>query len=424
MKAKVGLIGMPIAHSLSPMIHQRFHSIPYHLYETFDIKGVLEDKDIVGLNVTSPLKEKAFQLATHKDIYSSKTGAVNTLIRRSGDLYGYNTDVMALIDLFNEHLKVSKDTPILIMGNGATEKSVRLALEETGFKSLHTLARNPKPSQSSWHDQLNHPNVLIQTTPLGMAHIEDEFPFDVFDFSQTQFIFDVVYAPLHSPLIQKAKRLNIPHLNGLPMLIRQAAHAAFIFTGDRVKEETLVKLQKKLLKSKENIVIIGMPYSGKTTLGKALSIALKKPFIDTDVLIENEIKMSIKDYLELHGENHFREVERKAIKTLKSITGCVISTGGGAILDSSNVEILKLNGCFLHLDSPTPKTFYDTRPLSSDLKMYFTLKKERHPLYESLSDINFIGYQDTQNYIKEFKIKYETYLNTKWSQSKFTRATR
>jgi shikimate dehydrogenase len=424
MKAKVGLIGMPIAHSLSPLIHQGFHSIPYHLYETLDIERIIKDKHIVGLNVTSPLKERAFQLATHKDIYSSKTGAVNTLIRRSDDLYGYNTDVMALIDLFNEHLKVSKDTPILIMGNGATEKSVRLALEETGFKRLHTLARNPKPNQSSWHDQLNHPHVFIQTTPLGMDHIDDEFPFDAFDFSQTQFIFDVVYAPLNSPLIQKAKTLKIPHLNGLSMLIRQAFYAAKLFTNQDLQHQKISVIEKKILKEKENIILIGMPYSGKTTLGKALSIALKKPFIDTDVLIENEINMSIKDYLALHGENLFREVERKAIKTLKSMTGSVISTGGGAILDSSNVEILKLNGCFLYLDSPTPKTFDDTRPLSSNLKMYLTLKKERHPLYKSLSDINLIGYQDTQNYIKEFKNKYETYLNTKWSQSKFTGAKR
>lgn len=415
MKAKVGLIGRPIAHSLSPMIHQGFHSIPYHLYETLDLEGVLEDKQIVGLNVTSPLKEKAFQLATHKDIYSSKTGAVNTLIRRSDDLYGYNTDVMALIDLFNEHLKVSKETPIVIMGNGATEKSVRLALEETGFKRLHTLARNPKPNQSSWDDQLNQPHVFIQTTPLGMTHIEDEFPFDAFDFSQTQFIFDVVYAPLHSPLIQKAKMLKIPHLNGLSMLVRQAFYAAKLFTNQDHRYQKRSVIEKKILKETENIVLIGMPYSGKTTLGKALSNALNKPFIDTDAMIETKLKSKVSEWINVHGETAFRKIESEVISSLKNQTGAVIATGGGSIMDPHNQSVLGSNGCYVYLDTPVPKTWDNSRPLTKDLKTYLTFKEMRKPIYESLSDITLKGYQDTQNYIKEFKVLYEAYLDSKRS---------
>lgn len=415
MKAKVGLIGMPIAHSLSPMIHQGFHSIPYHLFETLEIESVLEDRNILGLNVTSPLKEKAFQLATQTDIYSSKTGAVNTLIRRSDDLYGYNTDVMALIDLFNEHLKVSKDTPILIMGNGATEKSVRLALEETGFKRLQTLARNPKPNQSSWYDLLNQPNVLIQTTPLGMAHIEDEFPFDAFDFSQTYFIFDVVYAPLNSPLIQKAKTLKIPHLNGLSMLVRQAFYAAKLFTNQDLQHQKISLIEKKIRKEKENIILIGMPYSGKTTLGKALSKALNKTFIDTDELIETKLKSKLSDWIITHGETAFRKIEREVISSLKNQTGSVIATGGGSVMDPNNQSVLGSNGCYVYLDMPAPETWDNSRPLTNDLETYLTLKEVRKPIYKSLSDIKLKGYQDTQNYIKELNVLYEAYLDSKRS---------
>ena len=414
MTPRVGLIGMPVSHSLSPLIHQALHPIPYHLYETLDIKSVLDDKRVIGLNVTAPLKEKAFELASFKDPFALKTGAVNTLIKRPDGLYGYNTDVLALIDIFKIHLTVSKETPITIVGNGATEKSVRCALEEIGYDHIQTVARHPKENQVSWHDSILAPQVLIQATPLGMTHLEDEFPIDRFDLSQTTFILDLIYAPLNTPLLQAAKKNNIPFLNGLPMLIAQATHAAMLFTGHTIDNAVSLALEKKLIQATENIVIIGMPYSGKTTLGKALSVSLKKPFIDIDALIEKEVNMSIPDYIDRYEEIRFRAVENKVISSLKDKTNMVIATGGGSILDSSNVEALKLNGCFLYLDSPTPKTFDHTRPLTSDLKMYLARKKERQPLYESISDITLKGYQATHEYIKEFKIKYEAYLNTKW----------
>ena len=371
----------------------------------------------MGLNVTAPLKEKAFEMALFKDNFALKTGAVNTLIKKPEGLYGYNTDVLALMDIFKNYLTVKKDTLITIVGNGATEKSVRYALEENDYFNIQTVARHPKENQVSWHDSVLAPQVLIQVTPLGMTHLEEKFPLERFDFSQTKFILDLVYSPLNTPLIQTAQKRGIPHLNGLSMLIQQAAHAATLLTGESVDENTLLKIESDLIRSKENIVIIGMPYSGKTTLGKHLSKALKKPFMDTDTLIEKEVKMSISDYIDKHGEKSFRVLEHQVISSLKDKTNLVISTGGGSILNTSNVEVLKLNGCFLYLDSPTPQTFDHSRPLTSDLEMYLRRKKERNPIYESLSDITLKGYQDTKDYIKEFKIKYETYLNTKRSKS-------
>lgn len=415
MKTNAGLIGMPVKHSLSPIIHQALHPIPYHLYETLDIDSVLKDETLVGLNVTAPLKEKAFAMAAFKDIYALKTKAVNTLVKRPEGLHGYNTDVLALIDVFQRFLSVSTNTLITIIGNGATEKSVRCALEELGYFNIQTVARHPKNHQISWHEKIISPEVLIQTTPLGMGHLEDRFPLEQFDFSATKWILDVVYAPLQTPLIQTAQRLKIPHLNGLPMLIRQAYHAGQLLTGQKLAEEGLQELEKKLIKQQENIVIIGMPYSGKTTLGNVLASALQKPFIDTDAIIEHTIEMPISDFIRQFGEPSFRAHEKAVIKTLKNQTSAVIATGGGTILDTDNNEILKRNGCFLFLDTPTPRTFDHRRPLTADLKTYLARKKERQPIYQALSDITLKGYQDPKEYIKEFTLQYEKYLNLKRS---------
>ena len=415
MKSKVGLIGMPVAHSLSPFIHQEMHDLDYSLFETLAIEDVFNSADLTGLNVTAPLKDKAFEMADVLDLLALKTRAVNTLIKKNQEVHGFNTDVSALMDIFKAHIKVDMQTPVTVIGNGATSRSVNVALERLGFKNVQTYARHPKKGEYDLKEALIAPEVLIQTTPLGMHHLGDDFPLQQFDFKKTSFIFDVVYAPLYTPLIQEAKRLKIPHLNGVSMLVRQAHHAAQLFLNQPLDSSLISTIEKKIYQRHENIVLIGMPYSGKSSLGEALASSLNKPFIDTDKKIEEKLGVPVKEFLVNHGEKAFRVLEKEVISSLKNHQGCVVATGGGSLLDPDNISVLKRYGWMVFLDAPTPKTFHDSRPLSKDLETYLKLKKERGPIYLSASDFTLKGYLEIKSYVKEITTQYEKHLNSKRS---------
>ena len=221
-----GLIGGSIQHSLSPMIHKLLHDMPYPLYETLDLKGTLSLPSLNALNVTMPLKKAAFEVVHAHDDWAVKTGAVNTLIKTSDGWHGYNTDASALYELFSKWFKNDSEKAVHILGNGATSRTIQVVLNALGFTDITVHARHPKPGESTW-DGLRHASgILMNATPLGLHESENEYPFDLHHVKQFDAVFDVLYTPYRTPLIQAAIRHGVRWTSGLTMLILQAIHGA------------------------------------------------------------------------------------------------------------------------------------------------------------------------------------------------------
>jgi shikimate dehydrogenase len=408
MKHKIGLVGMPIAHSLSPFIHQFLHDTPYELFETIDLPSVFLDPLVTGVNITAPLKEEAFKRASVLTEAARVTKSVNTLIRKQDQFYGYNTDAMALIDIFKT-LTFPKDILIGIIGNGATHRSVRYALNECGFFNIKVFARHPQPGEFTFNQWDNEIKIVIQSTPMGMRGVPAMYPFPLTFIQDVHWVFDVVYAPRNTPLILAAKRYGIPFQSGLSMLVRQAIQGSKLLVRE-LKEIDLTSLYQRVLHQQANIVIIGMPYAGKTTFAKFLAQRLHRPFIDIDAHIEQLVGCSTKDYIHRNGIDAFRKVEKDIIQSLSFTVNSVIATGGGAVLDEENMLALKANGIIGWLKSPPPKSFDASRPLSLDIDAYQSLFNTRRPLYQTWSDFQFERGKQPKNTFQAWRNAYETYL--------------
>lgn len=414
MTKKVGLIGHPVAHSKSPFIHAFLHDIPYHLFDSKDLT-LLDEPSITGLNVTAPLKEKAYLKADFRDDLSKKSNSVNTLVKKDGMWHGYNTDILALEFILDTAIIKFKPNRVAILGNGATSRSVQIALEKHSTLDITIFARHPKKEERAWNEWVDEYDFIIQTTPLGMEHSEGSYPFDTESMKQVKWIFDLVYAPFHTPLLGMAKQNQIPYQNGLSMLIKQARFSAEKFTGKLLDPSVEKEIYKALILDSVNIVLIGMPYSGKTTFGKELASYLKKPFIDTDELIYSQTNKTPKDWILSKGEKSFREIEKNTIHTLKSITGSVISTGGGSVLDLNNQGIFVKNSLIVWLNYEGIPNLDDTRPLSPSIDDYLKLKKIRHPIYKSVADLT-ISYNTFIRDVKDvWEGAFNDYIHRQWT---------
>lgn len=414
MDKKLGLIGMPVSHSLSPLIHSFLHNHTYLLFESNTLE-IFKDTDILGLNVTAPLKEKAYELAERLDNYATSSRSVNTLLKKDNLIYGYNTDILALKEILNRLIKKIQPKNIGILGNGATSRSVQIALKALPFNDYKIYARHHKTNENSWDDWDDSIDFIINTTPLGMATSRINYPFKKDTLKNVKYIFDVVYSPLKTLLLKWAKFHQIPHQNGLIMLIKQARLSAELFTGKKIDAEIEKTIYKALLLKKVNIVLIGMPYSGKSTFGIFLSKLLNKPLMDTDELITKKLKMTPKEIIIKYGEKRFREIENEVILSLSDVTGSVISTGGGAILDKVNQDTFSKNGLFVWLNKIDYPEFDISRPLTSNLEDYLEIKKQRDPIYQNLADIT-LTFKDTLDHEKsKWEEAFNDYIHTQWT---------
>lgn len=413
MKASWGLIGTPIKHSLSPMIHAKLHDRPYHLYETLDLNKTLEIPHLMALNVTTPLKNKAFEIAQSKDPWAHKTHAVNTLVKKEDGWHGSNTDASALFSLFSRWFKKTT-RPVHILGNGATAHTIIEVLKALGFSHITVHARRPKAGEKTWEDLKAAAGILINATPLGLKETKHEYPFDLSVVRQFEAVFDVLYTPYRTPLIQEAQRNNIPWHSGLSMLVTQAQLAVELahlkpFTG------SVQAVFESVLDARLNIVLIGMPQAGKTTWGKALANHLKRPFYDLDEWITQTSEMTPQTWIETRGEAAFRMAEKKALHTLIDVRGAVIATGGGTILDTDNVSQLKAHGVLVYLNADAPETLSASRPLSSDIEAYQTLLKARTPIYQRVCDYEIQRHTDMKTMLQEWEERHATFLRHQWT---------
>lgn len=390
---KYGCIGEHLKHSFSKEIHNALADYEYEILEIEKDKlsEFAEKKNFSAINVTIPYKEQIMPHMYFIDEHARSIGAVNTVVNRDGRLYGYNTDFYGMSMLI-KHANIDlADKKVAILGTGGTSKTSLAVARALGAREIIRVSRSAREDAVSYSQLYeNHKDVeiIINTTPTGMFPSIFDYPVDLSCFEKLSGVIDAVYNPLRTTLILEARKRKISAEGGLYMLVAQALRASEIFIDKSYDDADLSRVYKKIFSEKENIVLIGMPASGKSTVGKLLSAKLGRKFIDTDILIEEKAKKSIPEIFSEYGEAGFRKIEAEVIREASAITGTVIATGGGAVLREDNVEALKRNGRLYFIDRPLCDLIpTDDRPLSSTKEAIEKRYNERYSIYTLSADV-------------------------------------
>lgn len=386
---KYGLIGEKLGHSFSKPIHESIADYTYEIKEIprDDLDAFMRKKDFCGINVTIPYKQSVMLYLDFIDEAARRIGAVNTVVNREGMLYGYNTDFGGMKMLIEKQGFSYEGSKVVILGSGGTAKTAQAVAENLGAVEIITVSRSGEVNYENLLSLHGDCDYIINTTPCGMYPDTDESAVDVSLFKSLKGVTDVVYNPLKTKLYLDCEKAGVSCECGLYMLVSQAVLASQIFTDEAFDvKKTADEVYGKLLGEKRNIVLIGMPGSGKTTVGKALSESLGKKFIDTDDIITEEYGC-ISDMFSEKGEAFFRDIESVAVKRVALQNGLVIATGGGAVLREENVRCLKHNGVLFFLDRPLSDIIpTDDRPLSRDFEALKKRYEERYDIYLSACD--------------------------------------
>ena len=400
--APYGLIGEKLSHSWSAAIHEKLGSFPYQLHElsASELKGFLKNQPWQGLNVTIPYKKDACALADSASEDAQAIGAANTLVKdANGFIAADNTDVYGFEYLIKSlKVNLSQKKAIVFGAFGGAGQAICYALKKGGAYVVG-VSRNPHESslyvdRAITYDQLKFhydAELLVNATPVGMSPHTGISPLakeELAAFSSLQCVIDLIYNPLRSQLLLDAESLGILNANGLKMLVAQAARASSLFLGQEVSGSQIENISRELHASKENIVLIGMPGVGKTSTGEALAKLLNRPWIDTDFLINQKAHCDAATYLQTHGEAAFRRLEHEVIQEISSMSGAVISCGGGVVVTPSNYQLLRQNGKLVYLTRPLEELALAGRPLSQSVGIQ-ELAAERLPLYEAWADLTF-----------------------------------
>ncbi len=391
---KYGLIGEKLGHSFSKIIHEKIADYQYTLLEVAkeDFDSFIKGKDFLGINVTIPYKERIIPYLDFIDPIAKDIGAVNTVVNRDGKLYGYNTDIIGLCSMIKYHGLSVQGKKVLILGSGGTSKTAYHAAKKLGAREIFKVGRTSRDDICSYEEAYSlhgDAEFIINTTPVGMYPNIIPSPIDISMFKNLSGVVDVIFNPLKTSLVMKAEELNIPCCTGLYMLVSQAVAASGHFLNKSVDDDITEKVYREIRAEKSNIVLTGMPSSGKSTVGKIIAEKTGRVFIDTDEEIVKSEGCEISEIFKCHGEEYFRDVESKIIKEISEKTsGAVISTGGGAILKSENITNLKRNGTIFFIDRPLNMLIPTSdRPLSSDEKSLKKRYNERIDIYNSTADV-------------------------------------
>lgn len=389
-QAPYGLVGRVLSHSFSPELHRALGSAPYALFEIkeADLPRFLKEAPFKGVNVTIPYKEKAMALCHDVSPVARLCGNVNTVVKdENGRLFGDNTDFEGLKRALLRTGFSPANKRVMILGTGGAAKTAGAVVTALGAADVVFVSRTAKPGTVTYSEIARCPDtaLLINATPVGMSPAVDDMPaVDLKALPGLELVVDLVYNPLSTRLLQSARSLGIRTENGLAMLIGQAAAAAerFLHTDCTAKEAELLHAFKNRM---ANIVLIGMPGVGKTTLGEKLARALGRPFVDTDRLIQARVGCPCADYIQTQGIGAFRHVEAAVIGELRARRGLVIATGGGAVLNPANMMNLSLNGTVVRLTRNLEALPVAGRPLSTAAGLK-QLAQEREPLYRRYAD--------------------------------------
>ena len=387
-----GCIGEKLSHSFSKEIHNALADYEYQIIEVKreSLEEFMLSRQFQAINVTIPYKELVIPYLHEIDESAKRIGAVNTIVNRGGLLYGYNTDFYGLEKLISHLGAPIAGNRVAILGTGGTSKTAKAVCTALGASQIVTVSRRSTDDSISYdelYESYSDIDVIINTTPVGMYPNSEHAPIALERFTTLSAVIDAIYNPLRSNLVLSARARGIKAEGGLYMLVAQAVRASEIFLDKKYPTETIDRIYRKIYSEKENIVLIGMPSCGKSTVGALVARALMREHIDTDSLIERTAEMKISDIFSLRGEKEFRDIEESAIREAANHSGAVISTGGGAILREENIHRLKRNGRLYFIDMPLDRlTPTSDRPLALSREAIVARHNERYPLYLEYAD--------------------------------------
>lgn len=403
---KFGLIGKTLKHSYSKIIHGELGNYDYDLYEIApeNLKEFVLSGKLKGYNVTIPYKKDIIPYLDEVDELALKIGAVNTVVEKDGKRYGFNTDFLGMKYMLSRAGITLKDKVVMLLGSGGTSNTANAVVLSDGAKEVIKVSRTGEVNYQNCFERKDV-EVIINTTPVGMFPNNYESPLSISGFPNLIGVADVIYNPNLTALTAQAKERGIKYANGLPMLVAQAKYAMELFLDKTVSDSVIEKVLSKLEKETLNIVLIGMPGSGKTTVGKALAELLGREFIDTDLEIEKRENRDIPLIFKENGEEYFRAAESAVLKEVGLMTGKVIATGGGVIKNKDNYFPLKSNGVIFWIKRDLSALPTDGRPLSKDVETLKKLFDERKDLYAFFADEIIENDTDIEKVVKEITDK-------------------
>ena len=382
---KFGLLGRKLGHSYSPMIFDLMGGYRYDLFEREPdcIEDLLRKGDFDGLNVTIPYKKEVLQYLDEIDPLALRLGAVNTIVKKDGKLFGYNSDYYGFLSLVQRTGIEPPTKKVLVLGSGGASVTVRAVLEDLGAQVV-LISRSGEDNYTNL-DRHRDAALIVNTTPVGMYPHNGSAPLSLEGFTALEGVLDLIYNPARTQLLMECEKYGIPGFNGLWMLVAQAKHSAQWFLDRELPESLVSDIHQKLRDKMENIALVGMAGCGKSTVGRALAKETGKKFVDADAEVEDLAGKTIPEIFAQEGEEMFRRMETTVLAELGMESGLVIATGGGCVTREENYPLLHQNSRIIWLDRCPARLPTEGRPLSQKTHPA-QLYEMRKPLYKAFAD--------------------------------------
>ena len=380
-----GLLGAKLGHSYSKPIHNLLAGYQYELYAVTpeELKTLMLSRAFRGLNVTIPYKQDVIPYLDEISEDARRVGSVNTLVMGAdGKLRGYNTDLPGFLSMA-DHAGISlTGKKVVILGSGGTSLTAQAAARKRCAREIVVVSRTGEVNYDRLYREHTDAEVIVNTTPVGMYPKNGESPIDLSRFEKCVGVLDVIYNPFHTALLQQAEKRGIPSANGLWMLVAQAKYAAEYFTGESIPDEKIAEVYGRMRAGMANVVLVGMPGSGKSTVGRALAEQMGRGFVDMDEVIVELAGKSIPDIFREDGEEAFRRIETEAARKCGKEKSLVIASGGGAVTREETMQALSQNGEILFIERPLEMLETAGRPLSAGgMEALKAMHEKRLPLY-------------------------------------------
>ncbi len=383
---KSGLLGRRLGHSYSPQIHALMGSYTYELFEKEpeEVGDFVLHGDFTGINVTIPYKKDVIPYLDELSPLARRMGAVNTIVRREdGTLFGHNTDYFGFSSMVSRSGILVDGKKVLVLGSGGASNTAVKVLEDMGANVV-IISRTGENNYQNLHLHRDA-SVIVNTTPVGMYPYTGSAPVDLKDFPHITGVLDMIYNPARTAFLQDAEALGLPHENGLWMLVAQAKEAAEYFGGAPLSDTIIERVHHQLSVQMQNIILIGMPGSGKSTIAALLAQKLGRKAVDADTEIETLAGKPIPEIFAQDGEDVFRSLETQVLETMGKQSGLILATGGGCVTKSRNYWLLHQNSCIFWIKRDCSLLPTEGRPLSLSGKLS-DMYTVRRPLYESFAD--------------------------------------
>lgn len=414
---RYGLIGEKLGHSFSKDIHERIADYTFDLIPLSkeEFKTFMEKKEFTALNVTIPYKKNVIPYLDEMDEHAKAIGAVNTIVNRDGKLKGYNTDFTGFLYMVKKHNVHMEGKKVLIIGNGGASAAIQAVVQHESAGSMVIVDVVPGNGAISYDEMFSShldAEIIINTSPIGMYPRIGNAPIDISMFHKCEAVLDVIYNPILTRLCFEAQEMDIKRVNGLEMLIAQAKQSVEFFLDKSIDDQIIDDIYQDMLRERCNIVLIGMPSAGKTTIGKMLENRMQKEFIDLDDIIIEKAGKSIPEIFEESGEAGFRAIETEAAIEVSKLNNKITATGGGTIKHKVNMDYLRQNGITIFIDRDVDKLISSdpNRPLSKSSDALAKMHAERLPLYQKYAAYVAVNNSDIESTVTEIVEAYHSIL--------------